>query len=569
MIRHLFLDKVIPFSDIYITKNKNKKITFDGLGRIDGVYVQMDSVEVDGISFIQEIKMNGFFLPEYNVEIYGGIIEESESKYKKTLAIFNGNDNLFETGLPDGYELRAYQLDGVRFMLENECCINADGMGLGKTLQAILTTRIRIECGMIQNCLIIVPKATLNKNAEKNWLTELNNLCGDYISITHVVGSIKERNYLWYKDTHITICTLETFVNDIQTIDKNFDCVIVDEIQYIKNGDITKKGRTFYNFNKKENSIKYVIGLSGTPIENKTEDIINIFRFVNPHIKFTNKDICHVKETIKPYIIRRTTEDVGLKLPQLENIDVVLKMDVEQRNEYDNFTREQIRSYIITNEKNEIVMRKISYKNILVFLLEQKTICNLSKSGKSAKIKWIKNNKEQLGKFVCYTNFKSKDRGGREFISDELCELDPVIHNGSGDIKSIHKFATNNTVFISNPKTAGVGVNGLQYCSNVVVHYDHWWNPATHKQADARLHRFGQTKNVKSYKLWCENSIETKLIKNKLLKKEKLFNEVIDNLRSLEKSEKLRDIIIDYYSDLVTEYFPNVNKDTVKKFIVY
>ena len=568
MFRHLILDKVVPFDGVTITKNKNEKIGFDGFNGISNVDFVFDCIKVDKITLSHEIVTDGLVIPEIEVNVFGGLIEKSESKYKKTLAIFNGGDNLFEAGMPSGYELRPYQMEGIRFMLETERCINADGMGLGKTLQAILTTRIRIECGLVKNCLIIVPKATLNKNAEKNWLTELKNLCGDFIEVTHIDGSIKERNELWYNDTHITICTLDTFVNDIESVNRKFDCVIVDEVQCIKNGDVTKRGKTFYNFNKKLNSVKYVIGLSGTPIENKTEDVVNIFRFVNPDLNFENiKDSLCVKNTIKPYIIRRVADDVGLRLTDFENVDVILDMTDEQRKEYDTFTKEQISSFVIKKDDGEETLRKISYMNILTFLLEQKTICNRSKFGDSAKINWIKNNKSKLGKFVCYTNFKAKQRGGREFISGELNDLDPVVHNGSADVDSIKKFSTNGKVFISNPKTVGVGVNGLQYCSNVVVHYDHWWNPAAHKQADARLHRFGQTKNVKSYKLWCDNSIETKLIKNKLLKKEELFNDVIDNLRSDEMPERMRGVAIDYFSDLVNEHFPNISKETVKNFI--
>lgn len=569
MIRHLFLDRVVPFEDVTISKNKNTKPKYDGIGSVYEYNFEIGSVTVGKVSVGHEIKTSGSVLPNFEVKVSGGIIDKSESKYKKTLAIFNGKDNIFESGMPEGYELRPYQMDGIRFMLENERCINADGMGLGKTLQAILTTRIRIECGLVKNCLIIVPKATLNKNAEKNWLTELKNLCGEFIEVTHIDGGIAERNSLWYKDSHITICALDTFVNDIESVDKKFDCVIVDEVQCIKNGDLTKRGKTFYNFNKKGNSIKYIIGLSGTPIENKADDVVNIFRFVNPDLEFTFTNDRHcVKETIKPYIIRRVAGDVGLKLTEFENVDVVLNMTDNQRKEYDSFTKNHIRSHIIVKDSGEVTLKTISYMNILVFLLEQKTICNRSKNGESAKINWIRNNKSELGKFVCYTNFKAKQRGGREFISEELDDLSPVVHNGSADIKSIKKFSTNGKIFISNPRTVGVGVNGLQYCSNVIVHHDHWWNPAAHKQADARLHRFGQTKNVKSYKLWCENSIETKLIKNKLLKKEELFNDVIDDLRSDELPERMRDVAIDYFSDLVNEHFPSISKETVKNFIV-
>lgn len=481
-----------------------------------------------------------------NIEVFTHTLTNDD----KFLPVLSKNYDLETKATGNGFKLRDYQYDGIKFILNHPRCLLADDMGLGKTIQTVLAVLIRIQHGDMNNCLILVPKQTISQwyhEFKKNSLT-MN------ISIEEVVGNISQREFIWAKNSNVCICSYDTFSQDSYLISPNrFDCVVLDEAQKIKNGGKTIRALSIYSLTP-----KFTIAMSGTPLENHEDDVINIFRFVDPKMKFTSNNLFYVRDRIAPYTIRRTREDVNIELPELGIEDIYLDLSDSQKSEYDEITKGHFEEHHIVEDGKNIRIKKTQYQNALVLINKQKQICNRGKSGESSKMEYVEdiltNNDD---KFLLFTNFAKAVTNGREWIVDELNNREISALNFCGNVKDISEFAnTNIQVFVANPKTGGIGLNGLTVAKNV-IHFDHWWTNAVTNQADARCHRSGQTDDVVSYRLWTNNTVETKLIKNKLMTKQQKFNCMFD-----ENDTIVKDYIKEYYNEefrrYVENYYPNL-----------
>jgi len=227
-----------------------------------------------------------------------------------------------------GFELYSFQPAGIKFLAENERALLADEPGLGKSIQAIVALRILFRKGDITNGLILCPKSILTDWMKKlwDWAPELR--------IVKVRGPKDQRQICWSSPAHIYLTTYETLRQDLASLlgddevvansdgshsitcpndkcsqrlqmdkeifgievqcptchhifsytpaediaKKEFDFVILDEIQKIKNpgADITKATRQISSSRR--------WGLSGTPLENRLEELISIFAYLNPSL---------------------------------------------------------------------------------------------------------------------------------------------------------------------------------------------------------------------------------------------------------------------------------------------
>lgn len=143
-------------------------------------------------------------------------------------------------------------------------------MGLGKTIQAIVAIRLLLQKGMIKNALVVCPLSLVG-----NWKREFEKWAPE-LAVTKVRGTRDLRELLWKSPFNIYITTYETLREDIDNnfiTPSNFSLVVLDEIQKIKNPE-TKISKAMHKLNP-----DYRWGLSGTPLENKLEDVISVFGF--------------------------------------------------------------------------------------------------------------------------------------------------------------------------------------------------------------------------------------------------------------------------------------------------
>ena len=447
--------------------------------------------------------------------------------------------------LPPRCEPYPYQWKGIEFLVERDGALLGDDMGTGKTVQSILAMRLLFQRGDVKSALIVCPLSVL-----PHWDREMERWSPN-LHVTVVRGNKQHREYCWYYTTHVWITTYDTLRQDMTSnedgLKNKFDLVILDEVQRIKNPGtgITKAVRKL--------DATYRWGLSGTPIENKLDELVAIYAFLRPGLlKYAGLTPAAAKTAIKPFFKRRRKADVLKDLPEKHEFPVYLRFEDAQKHTYQQMERERV---LHLHEKGET----ITAGNILVLISELKKICNRDRiTGESAKLTWLQENLEDMmaegNKVLVFTQYRQEDFGGSEWLEKKLSE-DGALNYGrvSSDSKRqalLRAFSTDNTkkVFIGNPRTAGIGLNEL-VAANYVIHFDHWWNPAAANQATDRAHRPGQTKDVFVYHLWVEDTIE-EMIQRKLEEKQLLYDTVIDSLSSEVKNEMLLDI----YDDLLAKY---------------
>ncbi len=434
-----------------------------------------------------------------------------------------------QTLFPDNARPYRYQLDGIKFLVNNERALLGDEMGLGKTIQAIVAIRLLLQKGKIKNSLVVCPLSLVG-----NWEREFGKWAPE-IAVTKVRGVRNLRKILWKSPFNVYITTYETLREDIDNsfvIPSHFSLVVLDEIQRIKNPET----KIYKALHKLQPNFRW--GLSGTPLENKVEDVISIFGFLKPELRFLPPMYpFRVKETIKPYFLRRRICDVELELPEKINQDYWLDLNYLQQIAYD-------RAY--AEAKVDIQSRDtIDRIHVFSWINKLKLICNEEEdSEESCKKDFLIEQLDSIPneeKVIVFSQFPEKTL--RKLLST-LEPYEPALYSGkdSADKRDeiLEQFMKNESprILLASLKAGGVGIN-LQR-ANRVFHFDHWWNPAVTKQAEGRAHRKGQERTVFVYDLFTYGTIEEKIYQI-LLSKQDLFDMVIDDLSTSASATQITD----------------------------
>lgn len=436
--------------------------------------------------------------------------------------------------------LREYQKSGyywLNFLYRNNFGgILADDMGLGKTLQSLAFIRKIREFNKELPSLVICPTSLTH-----NWAREIEKF---FPSMKYVIiaGKPKDREELLknYKDYDIIITSYALLRNDMDMyIDKEFEVVIVDEAQYIKNKEakITK-------YVKLLNS-KIKVALTGTPIENSVSDLWSIFDFIMPGMlgdyqyfieKYSKpENYNELAKRISYFVLRRKKEDVLKELPRKIEQNIFVPLSPEQSEIYEKMIKE-VRMNIL-KQVGELGFEK-SKIHILSALTKLRQICNHPyliseeyrniRSGKMELLMDLLDDAIQGGhKVLVFSQFVEM----LKIIKEEFDNLGIKYSYLDGSTKNrqkvIDEFNTNDDikVFLISLKAGGFGINLTS--ADIVILYDPWWNPMIEKQAMDRAHRIGQTKTVNVYKLISENTIEEKILSLQESKRQ-IFSSVIE-----------------------------------------
>ena len=219
--------------------------------------------------------------------------------------------------------LLPYQLDGIAFAAGAGRAILADDMGLGKTMQGVGTAELLAREAEIHKVLIVCPASL-----KSQWRSEIQRFCDRDVQL--IQGAAAERQAKYANDCFFTVCNYEQVLRDILAIERNsWDLIILDEGQRIKNWE-SKTSRVI-----KSLRLRFALVLSGTPLENRLDDLYSIVQFVDdrrlgPGFRFFNrhrvvdekgkvlgyKNLGELRETLKPILLRRTRETVRLELPE-------------------------------------------------------------------------------------------------------------------------------------------------------------------------------------------------------------------------------------------------------------
>ena len=421
-----------------------------------------------------------------------------------------------------------YQMEGIKALTTHNALLLADDMGLGKTIQAVGALRILFLQRHIESCLLIVPASLISQ-----WRKELHHWAPE-LRISTIKGPASERAWQWRSPAHTYLTSYETFRSDFTDNPQSpprrhiWDVVILDEAQKIKNKDVEVSRKC------KQLRRRRAWALTGTPIENRIDDLVSILEFVTP-LKDGDSPLrlTHGQELIdrhKRLQLRRKKSDVFPQLPPKIVSQIVLQLDAQQRESYERAEKEGI---IQLQEKGQTAR----IENVLELIMRLKQICNFCPmSGQSAKVEDIY---ERLGtleseghRALIFSQFIDQEYGARAIVS-KLQSLQPLLYTGDLSLSQrdaiIREFKENpeHRVLVLSIRAGGQGLN-LQDAS-YVFHFDRWWNPAVERQAEGRSHRLGQTFPVNVYKYICEGTIEERIDKI-LQEKQLLFDELVDDV---------------------------------------
>lgn len=430
-------------------------------------------------------------------------------------------------------DLYDYQRAGVKWLFENSAALLADDMGLGKTAQAITAFRALIRRSQALCALVVCPKSVLT-----NWAREIDRWAPELVAIK-VEGGQSTRRLTWSAflgKCHVLLVTYDTLSRDADLLrGRTFDLVVTDEVQYIKNAS-SARSRATRNLGARRRW-----ALSGTPLENKLEDLITIFGFVKPGLfqptEAANPNMLSaqaVKQRVAPFVLRRRKEDALKDLPPLVVDTKWLDLTEAQRKTYD--------SVLTTGVSRLRARQDVTVQHVFALLAELKQICNFDPAtGESAKADFLGDYLEEacsggqkalvISQYVEDGLKRLQDR-----LTSEAPEYKPLVYSGGLSSTQrdavIRAFQTDDShrVLLLSLKAGGVGLNLTR--ANYVLHFDRWWNPAVEMQAAARAHRIGQTRTVFETRLVCQDTIEEK-IEHILHEKKILFDQVVDDLSDM------------------------------------
>lgn len=412
--------------------------------------------------------------------------------------------------------LRRYQEWGVKYILHQGNVLLGDEMGLGKTLQAIATMVSLRNLGA-KHFIVVCPLSVLT-----NWEREIKKFSD--LNVVKVHGPTKEVAFeAWKSQGGVAITTYETTsIFDLEDKFK-YEMLILDEAHYIKNKDALRSK----NIELIKDNAKRILYMSGTPLENKVDEMIKLIRDLNPTLASQIQKVAYLssakqfKEKIAPVYYRRKREDVLRELP--EKIETL---------EWCELNKEEERIY-----EDSLLNHKFAEARQLSWNID-----DLNKSSKANRLKEIvEMAKEDDRKVLVFSFFLNTIFKVKEFLGDAA--LDPIYGEVSAEKRQllIDEFDKSEagTVLISQIVSGGTGLN-IQSAS-VVVFLEPQFKPSIENQAIARAYRMGQLRTVLVYRLVANDTIDERIL-SILEEKSKAFDAFADESlaakQSLEIDEK-------------------------------
>ncbi len=430
-------------------------------------------------------------------------------------------------------QLREYQqfgLDWLYFLHTFKFAgILADDMGLGKTIQTLAFLQLLKARGeMQQPSLIVMPTSLIG-----NWKNEIKKFTPD-LRYLELYGIDRAHKFEQIASYDVILTTYALAQRDQEKYNKEqFFYIILDEAQKIKNPK-TKLATAIKGFHS-----SHKLALSGTPIENHLGELWSIFDFLMPGFlgnlssfkalyqkpieqehDMTRGELLNKK--IKPFILRRTKDEVVKELPSKTEIIKKAIFGKKQATLYENIrvtmeakVREAIKGKGLSRSHITILDALLKLRQVCCHpgLLKLESAKNIKESTKlDMFLELIDELHSEGRKVLVFSQFTSM----LSIIEEEIIKLKIPYTKLTGSTRkreeAIEKFTQGDAqIFLISLKAGGVGLNLVE--ADTVIHYDPWWNPAVENQATDRAYRIGQDKPVFVYKLIVENSIEEQILK--------------------------------------------------------
>ena len=415
-----------------------------------------------------------------------------------------------------------YQLRGAIFLACRGRCILGDDMGLGKTVQTLAAVELLARERGVGRVLVVAPASV-----KYQWETEIRKFTPRAVQV--IDGSPEERKTQYAEVTFYRLVNYEQVVRDRELLNQwRPDVVVLDEAQRIKNWE----AKTSREVKKLES--RYAMVLTGTPLENRLEELYSIVQFVDerrfgPAFQFLSdhrivdvddqlvgyRHLDKIRDRLAPVLLRRTRAEVLTQLPGRSDSTVTVELSDAQRGPY-----EEQRA-ALARLASKPYLSDLDRKRVLACLVNLRMICDstflFDKATRSSpKLDEFAELAPGLvaggHKAVAFSQWETMAHEAARVL-EALGVGHRVLHGGlSGkERKSVlEAFRADPAVSVLlSTDSGGVGLN-LQV-ADAVVNFELPWNPAVLEQRVARVHRHGQSRPVRVVNFVTRNTIEERV----------------------------------------------------------
>lgn len=395
--------------------------------------------------------------------------------------------------------LRHYQEFGAKYALHNKRTLLGDEMGLGKTIQSMAMINHLCLEGK-KHAVVVCPLSVI-----ANWKREIQKFSGLNVFIFHGNGR-DEAFESWKRESGVMLTTYGHAGKLDRAEIPDLNALIVDEAHFVKNPG-ARRSQSVYKLGE---GTEYVLYMSGTPLENRIEEMKQLMGVLQPEIadQLTQElyllEPKEFKRTVAPVYLRRNRVEVLGELPEL-NI-------IPKWTDFGDGEAKLYKDAVMNNQM--MLMRRAAWTG--------------GTPDKSPKLEVLLDICEEAAenghKVLVFSYFRDVMRTIESHLGDRTFE--PI----SGDVPNVRRqeiideFTKSEpgSVLISQIQAGGVGLN-IQ-TANIIVLCEPQWKPSTEEQAISRAYRMGQSRNVVVYRLLTEDSIDVSMLEI-LGEKSNLFDE--------------------------------------------
>jgi ERCC4-related helicase len=518
----------------------------NGAGKLPGAIgkwfdaggLMLDVAPETALPELQKLRDDGFTQMRLSQEIESWqenrrrVAERKQLRHEYELKVQSGEWPAQETTVP----LFPYQREGMLHLAFTERALLADEMGLGKTIQAIAACALLRRLGKARRVLVVTPASL-----KSEWEEQIRRFTALDLQLVFG-GKIRRLKAYDAGDSmpFFTIVNYEQMVADALDVNARVkpDVVVLDEAQRIKNWS-TKTAQAVKRLRS-----RYAFVLTGTPIENRIDELHSLMDFLNPSVlgplfRFNrdfyeldekgrpigcrNLDVLH--QRIKPFMLRRRKAEVETELPERTDRNHFVPLGELQKQSYATHEQQVLK---LVNIATRRPLTKQEQEKLQRELAMMRMICDTNyildpEDRTCPKLRELEN----LIEASCENDLKvlvfSEWERMLELVR-ALCTRLKVGHAWhTGTVPQQRRRGEINTfkddpdcrVFLSTDSGA-TGLN-LQNAS-VVINCDLPWNPAKLEQRIARAWRKHQTKPVTVYNLISENTIEHRMLETLAIK---------------------------------------------------
>ena len=471
-------------------------------------------------------------------------------------------------------DLRHYQLDGFQWLARLAhwspgACL-CDDMGLGKTVQAIALLLHRVDAGP---ALVVAPTSV-----GFNWVRELERFAPS-LRPRLFRGATTKQLLEGLRSGDVLITNYELLASYAPDfLGREWGTLVLDEAQAVKNAT-TLRARA-----ATELRAKFRVALTGTPIENRTDELWSLFNATVPGL-FGSFDTFRerfgqaterrsgahqarvLSRIIRPFILRRLKREVARELPARTDINIEVDLSPAERKLY-----EQIRRSVVDTltRGSDAPPQQIRFQVLTALTRLRQAACHprlldprstVPSSKLEALLQIVDDLRAEGHRALIFSQFTTHLGLVREALDARSVSyryLDGSTPAASRRVEVDAFQAGEGDVFLLSLKAGGTGLNltGADY----VIHLDPWWNPAVEDQATDRAHRIGQTRAVTVYRIVARDTLEDRILALHADKRE-LMTTVLDG--TSDAGPMSTDELMDLMSAGLTDTVDDLDDNTV------